>query len=280
MTWHEWPDAPPFDYAVLGDPIHHSRSPAMHQAAYRALSLDLTYGAVRVPLEEFDPALDRLTRLGVKGVNCTLPLKGAVRSWAKARGGLTGSERGCLPGPWSANTLNLQTQQGISTDEEGFVALLRSLAPQGKPKVLLLGAGGTGQALVHRLIQEEWEVSVWNRTPGRWEELLGGKKKGIEIQSEICLERVGILVNATSSGLTGGPLPIPWEEAADSMVACDLLYGRETDFLMKARERGLRSTDGALMLMEQGALSFEWWLDRPAPRSAMLEAVHADSAAH
>lgn len=280
MTWHEWRDAPPSDYAVLGDPIHHSRSPQMHQAAYKALGLDLAYQAVRVPLPEFDQALDHLAGLGVKGVNCTLPLKGAARFWAEKRGGLTGEARGCLPGPWSANTLNLTAQQGISTDEAGFLALLRSLAPQGRPKILLLGAGGTGQALVHRLIQEEWEAAVWNRTPGRWEELLAGGGGRVEIQSEICLKGVGILVNATSSGLTGGPLPIPWEVADDRLTAFDLLYGRETEFLKSARERGIPCADGAVMLMEQGALSLEWWLDRPAPRSAMLEAIHADPSAH
>jgi len=280
VNWHEWRDAPSCDFAVLGDPIHHSRSPQMHQAAFRALELDLTYRAIRVPLDEFAPALDHLASLGIKGVNCTLPLKGAARAWAAARGGLTGESRGCLPGPWSANTLNLLTQEGISTDEGGFLALLRSLAPEGKPKILLLGAGGTGQALVHRLIQEEWEVAVWNRTPGKWEALLGEETSRTAVLAEISLKGVGILVNATSSGLVGDPLAIPWEEAEGRLTAFDLLYGRETEFLKSARERGIPCADGAVMLMEQGALSFEWWLDRAAPRSAMLEAIHADPSAH
>lgn len=279
MIWHEWREAPACDYAVLGDPIHHSRSPQMHKAAYQALGLDLAYRAVRVPLAEFDLAIERLASLGVKGVNCTLPLKGSARAWAETRGGLVGEELGCQPGPFSANTLDLTTGQGISTDEAGFLALIRSVFPVGKPRFLLLGAGGTGQAILCRLLEEKWPVSLWNRTPGKWESLMEGLDGSAPVLTEIDLSGIDVVVNATSSGLTGPSLPIPWESASPNLAAIDLLYGKETSFLSDARDRGLTALNGSLMLMEQGALSFEWWLDRPAPRSAMLEAIHADPSA-
>ncbi len=276
-AWTEWQDAPFCDYAVVGDPIHHSRSPVMHQAAYRALGLDLDYRAVRVPLKEFDEALDHLTQLGIKGLNCTLPLKGAARSWAEARGGLGGNEMGCLPGPSSVNTLNLVDQTGISTDEAGFLALLNSAAPGQKSPLLILGAGGTGQAVAARLTKEEWPLYLWNRTPGRWQEIVDSQSWPAAVLPHINLDGIGVLVNATSAGLGGGSLEIDWSRASSDLVVIDLLYGKETDFLREAKEAGLRTHDGLMMLVEQGALAFEWWLNQPAPRSAMLQAVHGHS---
>lgn len=275
--WTEWRDAPVCDYAVLGDPIHHSKSPLMHTAAYKALNLDLVYRAVRVPLQEFDEAIAHLASLGVKGVNCTLPLKGVARAWAEARGGLKGEEIGCQPGPNSVNTLNLVQQTGISTDEAGFLALVKEAIPEGRPRILILGAGGTGQALAHRLIQEGWPVSLWNRTPGKWEAALESLPGPAVIQSKLNLKDIQVVVNATSTELQGGRLEIDWSQTSGDLLAIDLLYGKETSFLKEASRAGLNTRDGSVMLMEQGALAFEWWLNRQAPRSAMLQAVNGHS---
>lgn len=249
----------------------------MHTAAYAALGLDLTYCAVRIPLEEFDEAIAHLTSLGVKGVNCTLPLKGAARAWAESKGGLKGEEIGCLPGPNSANTLNLVDQTGISTDEAGFLALVKEAIPNGRPSILILGAGGTGQALAYRLIQEGWPVSLWNRTPGKWEAALGDNLGAAVVQPKLNLKDIQVVVNATSTELNGGRLDLDWSQTSGDTLAIDLLYGKETSFLREASRSGLNTRDGSVMLMEQGALAFEWWLKRPAPRSAMLQAVHGHS---
>lgn len=280
-NWTEWRDAPPCDFAVVGDPIHHSKSPLMHSAAYAALGLNLTYSAVRVPLEEFEEAVAHLKSLGVKGVNCTLPLKGAARAWAEARGGLKGEEIGCHPGPNSVNTLNLTDQTGISTDEAGFLALVKEAIPEeGKPKILILGAGGTGQALAYRLIQEGWPVHLWNRTPGKWEAALAAMLGPAVIQTRPNLKEMQVVVNATSTELQGGRLDLDWSQTSGDVLAIDLLYGKETSFLREASRSGLKTRDGSVMLMEQGALSFEWWLNQPAPRSAMLQAIHGHSSAN
>lgn len=279
-TWTEWRSALPSDYAVVGDPIEHSRSPLMHSAAYAALGLDLTYQAVRVPLEEFEEAVSHLASLGVKGINCTLPLKGSARAWALARGGLKGAEIGCEPGPNSVNTLNLIDQTGISTDEAGFMALVKEAIPEGKPKILILGAGGTGRALAYRLIKEGWPVFLWNRTPGKWEAALDSMPGPAVIQFKPNLKEIEVVVNATSTELNGERLDLDWSQTGGDVLAIDLLYGKETSFLHEASRSGLMTRDGSVMLMEQGALSFEWWLNQPAPRSAMLHAIHGHSAAN
>lgn len=268
----EWREAPPGDFAVLGDPVGHSRSPLMHGAAYAAVGLELTYRAVRVPAAEFDEAVARLAALGYRGLNITVPLKAHAYRWALERGGLAGEEQGAQPGV-SVNTLNLRTQQGISTDEPGFLALLHEAWPRGKARILVLGAGGTAFALAPRLAAEGHLLAVWNRTPGKWEAFLEKQGLSARVLSEIDLGGIDVVLNCTSAGLSGQALPIPWHTVAPYAAALDLVYGQETPFLAAARERGLACFDGTLMLVEQGALSFEWWLGLPAPRRAMLEAV-------
>jgi shikimate dehydrogenase len=261
----EWREAPPGHFAVLGDPIAHSKSPAMHAAAYRARGLRLDYRAVRVPLDELAPALARLRDLGYRGVNCTVPLKEAAAEWAKGRGGWE-EDDGLAPRV-GANTLDLRTSRAASTDEAGFMA---SLPPDLKPgKALILGAGGSGKALALALRDAGWSLRLWNRTPGRWEDW-----SQLPAQAEVvsAAESAGctLVVNATSAGLAGLAPPVKW---SGSGHAVELAYGRVSPFLAQAEGAGWTGQDGRAMLVEQGALAFEWWLRIPAPRKDMLQAV-------
>ena len=131
-----WRDAPGADFAVLGDPVGHSRSPKMHEAAYRALGLKHTYVAVRVCAEELPEALDHLAKKGYRGVNLTVSLKEAGARWA-----LHPDEFVKRVG--SANTLNLLERTATNTDAPGFIDTLPPLAVWPPSRVLVLGAGGT-----------------------------------------------------------------------------------------------------------------------------------------
>lgn len=269
--WHEWREAPPCDYAVLGDPVSHSKSPSMHQAAYAACSLDLIYSAIRVPEREFTEALEWLTQLGLRGVNCTIPLKGAAKDWCLGRGGFDFENPAVRP-TVSVNTLDLKRGIGISTDEAGFMnALAARLGGSAQPSVLLMGAGGTAQALARAMAARGFQLSLWNRTRERWTE--AARELSVRQMDEIDLSGIDVAVNATSAGLSDAELPVRWETAGRDLLAVDLVYGRQTPFLAEAKRRGLAVQDGARMLMEQGALSFEWWLGIEAPRGAMLEAL-------
>jgi shikimate dehydrogenase len=267
--WAHWTKAEPGDYAVIGAQVGHSLSPAMHQAAYRSCGLNLTYRAIQVLGNEVEAALDHLAQLGYQGVNVTVGLKEEALTWSKRRGGPVGQDIGAHP-RWGANTLRLSTGESISTDEPGFMKMLHRVAPGSTGTVLVLGAGGSGKAIAARLVEEGRQVVCWNRTPGKWESFSEEAGLSLKALGEPLLTGIGVLVNCTSAGLSSDSLPIDWSRGEKGLVAIDLVYGRETAFLKEAGNAGITAWDGTLMLMEQGALSFEWWLNAPAPRQDML----------
>lgn len=265
MSWYEWRDAPEGDFAVLGDPVGHSLSPMMHSAAYSDLGLEFNYVAIRVELSEFDRALDHLVALGYRGVNVTVPLKESAFEWCESLDG----------GAWrygAVNTIRLENRAGMNTDVPGFLSVLRAHSVEPGSRVLVLGAGGSARAVIRGLLDEGYLVRGWNRTRAKLVAVVEGLD--VEIVSEPDFRRCGAVVNATSASLSGFDLPVEWSQAEDGCLAFDLAYGEEmSPFLRGALGRGLPVTDGVPMLVEQGALAFEWWLGRPAPRAAMLRSV-------
>lgn len=257
-----WRDAPVAQFAVIGDPIEHSRSPEMHAAAFR--SLGLPYRTVRVHVEpgEVDEALEHLASIGFLGVNVTVPHKEAAWRWSGRSGDGLSARIG------AANTLRLATRECINTDGPGFVDTLESL-PE---RALLLGAGGSARAIAASLEDAGVELTIWNRTRERAEAL----KRELDLQAEILdepdLAGFDLIVNATSAGLHGGGPGLEWGVAKPSALAYDLVYG-STPFLEAAAARGLQTMDGIPLLVAQGARSLEWWLGVEAPRAAMLKAL-------
>lgn len=265
MSWYEWRDAPEGDFAVLGDPVSHSLSPRMHSAAYADLGLDLNYVAIRVELGEFDQALDHLVALGYRGVNVTVPLKEVAFEWCESLEG----------GAWrygAVNTIRLGDLAGLNTDVPGFLSVLRAHSVEPGSRVMVMGAGGSARAMIRGLLENGYLVRGWNRTQAKMDAIVEGLD--VEIVSEPDVRRCGAVVNATSASLSGFDLPVEWSQAEDGCLAFDLAYGEEmSPFLRGALGRGLPVTDGLPMLVEQGALALEWWLGRPAPRTAMLRSV-------
>ncbi len=258
----EWREAIPGDFAVIGDPISHSKSPAMHAAAYRELGLDLSYRAVRVPVGEVRAALLHLRTLSYRGVNVTVPHKAEalaaceqVEDLARRIG--------------AVNTVRLDGLVGRNTDGPGF---LRSLPVKEPGLAVILGAGGSAAAVAVALADVGWKVEIYNRTRSRAESLaalIGG-----EVREEAAVAGADLLVNATSAELLGSGLSIDWAGVRPSAHAVDLMYGAEpSPFMREALQNGLTAQDGRGMLMEQGALALEWWLGVAAPREAMLVAI-------
>lgn len=254
----EWREAPPGDFAVIGDPVGHSRSPRMHTAAYEALGLPYRYVAIRVPVGEVAPAFEHLKGLGYRGVNVTVPHKAEANAWA-----------GSSSRSGSVNTVNLATGEGIDTDGLGFLDTLRGLGVKPPSKVLMLGAGGTARALAAVLPGAGYSVKVWNRTGSRAGEL--AEEFGLEVE-EYPSADFDLVVNTTSAGLTGDRIPIDWSRARAGMVAYDLVYG-DTPFLQEAAQLHLRRLDGKALLVAQGARAFEWWLGIEPPRDVMMDAI-------
>jgi shikimate dehydrogenase len=250
---------------VLGHPVRHSRSPAMHNAAFEAVGLDWRYVALPVPPAELAETVRALPRSGYAGVNVTIPHKEAALELADEA-----SESARAIG--AANTLTFADGSigADNTDAGGLLAALDE-DPDGMA-ALVLGAGGAGRAAVWALREAGAEVSVWNRTPERARQL--AEKLGVQtVEAPI---HADLVVNATSVGLAPGDaiedLPLAWIDPP--AVAVELVYGdHETPFQAWAETGGARLVDGLEVLVRQGALSFELWTGREAPVEVMRRAA-------
>lgn len=250
-------------FAVIGDPIAHSLSPQMHQAAYRELNLEHTYEAIRVSLGSVEAELERLVGEGYHGVNVTVPLKEAALAWS-------------IPDAFAqaaraVNTLELRRRRGVNTDGPGFVQVLDRLGVAKDASVLLLGAGGSARAIALSVRASGRALAIWNRTAERAEAL--ARACDGQVETELDLGAYDVVVNATSASMAGESLPL---EGADRKagVAIDLYYsGGATPFMERLSHLGWQAHDGRELLVEQGALSFEFWLGVAAPREAMRTAV-------
>jgi shikimate dehydrogenase len=261
-----WREAPVADFAVIGDPVEHSLSPRMHQAAYKALRLPCKYVAVHVPRGEVMEALDHLTALHYRGVNVTIPHKEQALAWSRHRDRL--AER-----LGAANTLRLADRSCINTDLPGFWDTLANVELPNR-RALVLGAGGSARSVVLSLIQRGFEVAVWNRTRSNAEAMVTGLGVQAEILSKPELTDAGLVVNTTAASLQGSNIPLEWDGLRQHALCYDLMYSDgPTPFLAEAGRRGFQTMDGRPLLVAQGARSFEYWLDMRAPRDVMLQAI-------
>jgi shikimate dehydrogenase len=257
--------------AVLGQPIGHSRSPQMHNAALAALGMDgeWRYEAIEVAPDRFDTTVRSLPAEGFVGANVTAPHKGAALAVADVI-----SEVAREVG--AANTLAFEAGliRAYNTDADGLLKALPA-SPRGLA-ALVLGAGGAARAVVWALVREGAEVDVWNRTELRSHNLcaeLGGQPVAAPDAAGY-----GLIVNATAVGLRGedpfGELPLRAEQLSSSQVVVDLPYGDgPTQLLQAARAAGATALDGIEVLICQGAESFRIWTGREPPLEAMREAA-------
>ncbi len=256
---------------VLGWPVAHSRSPAMHAAAYAALGLqDWRYQRLPVPPHLFTETVRALGPAGFLGANVTIPHKEAALSLADEA---TAPARAI----GAANTLTFHdngTIDAANTDAPGFLAALPT-SPRGR-SALVLGAGGSARAVVWALLEAGAEcVWVWNRTPQRAQRLateLGAEAVSAPVAADI-------LVNCTAVGLGDSAtldaalkqLKLSNDDISKYQYVVDLVYrAGGTPLLREARRQGAAVVDGLDVLVHQGALTFELWTGRPAP----LEAMH------
>lgn len=261
-AFYPWREAPKADFAVIGDPIEHSRSPQMHSAAYKALGLDHRYVAIHVLVGEVRAALDHLQSLGYRGVNVTVPHKAEAMEWSSEPDALS-KQIGVV------NTIDLTTGLATNTDAPGFMDTLIPFGLKAGSSALLMGAGGSARALAVILSASGFRVDIWNRTLSRAEELAKEFKLSVVEQASAAYD---LVINTTSAGLSQAILPIDWKNRKYSTVAYDLVYG-QTPFLQTASELGLRTQDGKELLVAQGARSFRFWLGIDPPRDVMRQAI-------
>jgi shikimate dehydrogenase len=249
---------------VLGHPVAHSRSPAMHNAAFADLGLDWHYVKLPVPPELFDETVRALPGSGYGGANVTIPHKLAALSVADAA-----TEAAREIG--AANTLTFGDKgiEADNTDAGGFLAALDE-SPKGL-RALVLGAGGASRAVVWALAEAgAAEVSIWNRAPERADALAAT----FHARAVHHPEAADIVVNCTSVGLHGGTLPL--DGLDHPRVAVEMVYGSRTPFTEWAEAGGSRLVDGLEILVRQGALSFARWTGREPSLDVMRAAARGE----
>lgn len=262
---------------LLGWPVEHSMSPAMHNAAFREAGLNYTYVPFPVQPEHLAKAVDAIRALNLAGANVTIPHKVAVMQYLDEI-----DEDAQKIG--AVNTIvNVQGRLvGYNTDGQGFI---RSLAEQGigvkAAKVVLLGAGGAARAVVEALLSAgAASVTIAARSGDKANHLAGHYSSpavtGIDWQSDVLTRRLAecdLLINATPLGMAPAVEKIPpvnWPALASQTIVCDLIYNPlMTRFLQQAKERGHQVVTGEGMLAGQGALAFQIWTKTAAPYDVM-----------
>ena len=262
---------------LLGDPILHSKSPEIQNRAFEAAGVDGVYVALQCKEEDLEGFMVSIAR-SRGGGNITLPHKEKaaavveIASEAVVQTGACntfwGDERGRI--------------HGDNTDVDGFRSALSFFigsVPSGI-RVLLLGGGGAARASLLGLIDEGAdEIVIFNRTPERARSMsrrIGGERtRVIPVLEEIEGQDFDLVINATCLGLEENDAsPVDLERLGCVGAAMDLVYGRHvTPFVRAAEAMDILATDGAEMLVRQGAASFERWWEIPAPVEAMRAAM-------
>jgi len=251
----------PDQYAVIGNPVAHSKSPLIHAEFARQTGQDLVYGRLLAPRDAFAATANAFRASGGRGLNVTLPFKGEAFRYATFV-----SERASAA--QAVNTLKFERGVifGDNTDGDGLVCdLVRNLAfAVNGQRILLLGAGGAARGVIGPLLQQQpAQLVLANRTLDKALRLAQSFGGALEAGSYAALagRQFDLVINATSASLAGELPPLPPDVFARGALAYDMMYGTgETPFLAFARGAGAaRLADGLGMLVEQAAESFFIW---------------------
>lgn len=258
---------------ILGWPVEHSLSPAMHNAAFAELGLNWAYLAFPVHPDRLGEAVAGLAAAGCAGLNVTIPHKQGVLALCSS---LSPAARTI----GAANTLVPDGEGGFrgdNTDAEGFIRAVDEEAPltlKGAD-VLVIGAGGAARAVVFALHERGAVVRVSNRSPEKAAEL-GAHVPFARAALDQASSQAAMVVNATSLGMGSDAAPedLPLGGLGPDQVVVDLVYRPGgTPWLAAAAARGARTVDGLGMLLHQGAAAFTQWTGRDAPLAAMRKGL-------
>ncbi len=257
-------------FGLIGNPVGHSVSPPMHEAAYRKCGMDARYVTFEPEPDSIDRVVDGAAALGVAGLNVTIPFKEAVAEVV---------DTDPLAGRIGAvNTVAFEDEpRGYNTDAAGVVRAFEHHDVTLSGRAVVVGAGGAGRAAAFALADEGMEVHIANRTVPRAESLAeavpdasAGGLSGLRST----LADADVLVNATSVGMESGETPVPKAALHSDLAVLDAVYAPlDTRLLTEARAVGATTVDGAWMLLFQGVEAFEVWTGRDAPVGAMNAAL-------
>jgi shikimate dehydrogenase len=267
---------------VIGDPIEHTLSPIMHNAAFNSLNLDYVFLAFKVKHAEVENAVNGIRALNIRGLNVTMPHKTPVLKFLD-RTDLSAQIIN------SVNTILNRDNKlfGFNTDGVGALKALRENGVELKGrKVLLLGAGGAARAIAYTMAKEADELAVLNRSLKPAQELakllektankkiVSGSLSPKEIEQN--LQDSDVLINATSVGMKpkSEESPVASKLLRPNLAVMDIVYNPiETKLAKEAKAAGAKVVSGVEMLIYQGAASFEIWTGKSAPVDVMRQAA-------
>ncbi|MEO1289964.1 MAG: shikimate dehydrogenase [Chloroflexota bacterium] len=264
---------------VVGFPIEHSLSPAMHNAAFKALGMDgeWLYDAMAIPPDIADYAVKEPKRHGYIGLNITIPFKEQALQWGRP------DDKARAIG--AVNTIDFRTDETTNTDVDGFLGDLdaHNVPLQGE-KVIVLGAGGAARAAVYGLWQRGAEVAVVNRTMERAHDMLtqltfSAGVQGVQVLTldEASENGASLIVNATSVGMYPKVDASPWITGVpfpEKATVYDMVYTpANTQLMQQAEAHGGRAIGGLGMLARQGAVAFEIWTGVEPPLDVMMNTL-------
>jgi shikimate dehydrogenase len=282
---------PPIRLGVFGDPVAHSLSPQMQNAALEKSGLEMRYARFEIAPDELQAALELLPSLDFVGVNLTVPHKIAALPLVDAADE-TARQVGAI------NTIKLERDKlrGFNTDGKGFSRAIREefSVDLRDLRVLVFGAGGAARAIALECAKENCErLVIANRDPQKANQLVESLRgffagprvlgpvprlqsiSADETALRFQIANTDLVVNATPLGLNRGDAPpIPARLLAPHLMVYDTVYASgPTAFVSGAIEAGARAANGLSMLLHQGALAFEIWFDRAAPIDVMRKAL-------
>jgi shikimate dehydrogenase len=287
-----WRDVgPPIRLGIFGDPVEHSLSPQMQNAALKHSKIDMQYARFHIAPDELREALDRVRELSFIGLNLTLPHKIAAPEFVD-RVDDDAKQIGAI----NVIKIDKRKSHGFNTDGRGFARAIREdfSVDLRDLRVMILGAGGAARAIAYECAKSRCErLVIANGTFEKGERLAeklrsffqGPKVFGPvprlqairweESAFQFQIANVDLVVNATPVGLNrGDPSPLSSRLLAPHLMVYDTIYSKErTPLMLAAIEAGARAANGLSMLLHQGALAFEIWFERPVPLEAMRAAI-------
>lgn len=269
-------------FAIIGDPVERSLSPAMHNAAFRALGLDCRYIAIQVPKGTLADVVKAMRKLRITGFNVTHPHKVEIVRLLDRL-----DESAKLVG--AVNTVKTERGKliGYNTDGAGAVrALEREVGKLAGRRVVLLGAGGAARAIAFSLVKAGAKLTLANRTASKARRLAAEIKRKLGVEVAVvsikkralteAIKRADLLINATTIGMA--------PKVNETLVTADMMHRRlvvndivyeplQTKLLREAKCAGAKTVNGLGMLVNQGALALEIWTGKRAPVKVMEAAA-------
>ncbi|WP_049903583.1 shikimate dehydrogenase [Halococcus agarilyticus] len=260
-------------FGLVGNPVGHSLSPPMHEAAYEECGIDARYVAFEPDPDDLEAAIEGAQALGIDGLNVTIPFKRDVLDLVAP------DDLAARIGAVNTVDFGGRKPTGHNTDAAGVKRAFAHHDVSLDGRAVVVGAGGAGRAAAFALADAGATVAIANRTVesahALADEIDGADGHGLDALGSLVPD-ADLLVNATSVGMDGDESPVPSETLHTDLAVLDAVYSSiETRLLREAAVAGARTIDGGWMLLYQGVAAFEQWTGRDAPVNAMNGALRA-----